>query len=313
MASNERIKLPKEQQEKLINRAKTETGLSWSELAKLLNINAHYLSHELKNGKCTLAFSTFKQLCSISGEEYTEDVAKIVPSNWGQKEGGSKSGGGKPKRTKILSGESDDLAEIIGIILGDGHIDKSSETGQYAVKICGGEDDLEYLESFVASLFLRAFGKHLKNFPCRKAKAVMFYVNDKSVVFTLEQYGLKPGNKKENDVCIPSWIFKNENYLKSCLRGLFDTDGTVFPKSSNHSVPQLELTSKIKGIQRTFRQGLLQLGFKPSKWSESGSPKCGLYARNEVDRFAREIEFHNPKHEKRFESIVGKKHIYMCE
>ena len=307
MTSNARIRLPKDQQRALINRAKTKTGLPWSEFARLFSLNAHYLSHELRNGQCTLPILTFKQLCSISEEKYGKDVAKIVPSNWGQKKGGSKGGGGKPKTIKILSDKSDDLAEIIGIILGDGHIDKSFESGQYAAKICGGEDDSEYLGSFVTPLFLRVFGKHLKNFRFRKAKAVMFYVNDKSIVFTLEHYGLKPGNKKENDVCIPSWIFKNDSYLKSCLRGLFDTDGTVFPKSSNHNVPQLELTSKIKGIQRTFRQGLLQLGFKPSKWSDTDSPKCGLYARNQVDRFAREIGFRNAKHVKRFEGIVSKK------
>lgn len=307
MTSDERIRLPKELQRKLINRAKTKTDFSWSELAKLLNVNAHYLSHELRNGKCTLSIFTFKQLCSISREEYAKDVVQIVPDNWGQKKGGSKSGGGKPKRVKILSGESDELAEIIGIILGDGHIDKSFQSGQYAAKICGGADDLEYLEYFVTPLFLRVFGEHLKNFRFRKAKAVMFYVNDKSVVFTLEHFGLKPGNKKENDVYIPSWIFKNDCYLKACLRGLFDTDGTVFPKSSSHNVPQLELTSKIKGIQRTFRQGLLQLGFKPSKWSDSDSPKCGLYAKKQVQRFVQEIGFHNPKHAKRYKNILGEK------
>jgi intein/homing endonuclease len=135
----------------------------------------------------------------------------------------------------------------------------------------------------------------------------MFYIHDKSVVFTLEHHGLKPGNKKDNDACIPQWIFENEGYLKACIRGVFDTDGTVFPKSTNPRIPQLELTSKINGIQRTFRRGLLQLGFKPSKWSRTNSPKCGLYAKSQVVKFSREIGFHNPKYGRRFQDILSKK------
>ncbi|MGA2680923.1 MAG: LAGLIDADG family homing endonuclease [Candidatus Bathyarchaeia archaeon] len=288
----------------MIEKAKTTTGLSWPALAELLNLHSHYLSHELRNGTCTLSISTFLRLCLITGTKFDEDTLQIISSNWGQKIGGLKGGGGKPKKTEILVDKSEDLAEILGLILGDGHIDKSVKSGQYAIKICGGEDDIEYLQSCVSPLFLRVFGKRLKSFRFKKAMAVMYYINDKAIVFTLEHYGLKAGNKKENNVQIPSWIFENNNQLRACLRGLFDTDGTVFPKSSNHNSPQLELTSKIEGIQRTFRQGLLQLGYEPSKWSDSGSPKCGLYAKCQVEKYAKEIGFHNPKLEKRFESIL---------
>ncbi|MFB3887879.1 MAG: LAGLIDADG family homing endonuclease [Candidatus Bathyarchaeia archaeon] len=309
----QRVKLPREKQKKLIEKAKAKTGLSWAELALQFGLNPHYLCHELRNGECTLSFSTFKQLCAISEEECDSDVVGLVKSNWGQKKGGVTGGGGKPKRVKLLCEKSSDLAEIIGVILGDGHLDDSSESGQYAARICGGEDDWKYLESFVSPLFSRVLGQPLKSFRLKTARAVMFYVNDKNLVFTLEYYGLKPGNKKKQNVGIPSWIFENNSYLKSCIRGLFDTDGTVFPKSSNRSMPQLELTSKIKGIQETYRRGLLQLGFKPSKWSDTPSPKCGLYARREVDKFAKSIGFHNQKHAKRFESITGKKYLYMSE
>jgi len=307
MASNARIKLPKEQQKDLIEKAKAKTGLSWSDFAQLLDINAHYLSHELRNGVRTLPIQTFKRLCVISNENYDNDDVETVPSNWGQKKGGAKGGGGKPKRVKIMADKSDDLAEMIGVILGDGHLEKSYRSGHYAVKICGGEDDLEYLASFVSPLFSRVFRKQLRNFKFKKARAVMFYIHDKSVVFTLEHHGLKPGNKKDNDACIPQWIFENEGYLKACIRGVFDTDGTVFPKSANPRIPQLELTSKINGIQRTFRRGLLQLGFKPSKWSRTNSPKCGLYAKSQVVKFSREIGFHNPKYGRRFQDILSKK------
>ena len=44
----------------------------------------------------------------------------------------------------------------------------------------------------------------------------------------LEDKGFKPGNKIKNKLRIPSWIKNNRKFLKACLRGLYDTDGSVY-------------------------------------------------------------------------------------
>src|SRR5271157_5201410 len=98
MTNNARVKLSKERQKELIEKAKATMGLSWSELAQLLNLHPHYLSHELRRGTCTLSISTFQQLCVISNEKFNEDILQIMSPNWGQKVGGRKGGGGKPKK-----------------------------------------------------------------------------------------------------------------------------------------------------------------------------------------------------------------------
>jgi len=298
------VKLSKEAQRELIEKAKAMTELSWSEFAVRLNLNAHYLSHELRNGVRTLPFSLYKQLCSIVKGNVDDYMVDIIPSNWGQRKGGRKSGGGKPRETQILAQKSNELAEFIGVMLGDGHLGKSHRAGHYTVKICGGIDDLEYLTKFIMPLFSKLFEKRLRMFRCKGSKAVILYAYDKDVVCTLEHYGLKPGNKKNNDARIPSWVFSDNGYLEACVRGIFDTDGTVFPKSANPEVPQLELASNIEGIQETFRRGLLQLGFKPSAWSKGASPKCGLYAKNQISKYVREVGFHNPKHKRRYDAIL---------
>mgnify|MGYP001137408734 CR=1 FL=1 len=304
MKPGKRVKLPKEKQQELIERAKAITGLSWSKFAARLNLNAHYLGHELRNGERTLPFSLYKRLCTIISENFDDHIVDIIPSNWGQRKGGRKSGGGKPRETQILTQKSNELAEFIGVMLGDGHLGKSHKTGHYTVKICGGIDDLKYLTEFIVPLFSKLFRKRLRMFRCKGSKAVMFYAYDKDVVCTLVHYGLQPGNKKNNDVRIPEWVFSDDGYLKACVRGIFDTDGTVFPKSTNPKIPQLELASKIIGIQETFRQGLQQLGFKPSTWSKGASPKCGLYAKNQIIKYVKEVGFHNPKHRRRYDAIL---------
>lgn len=304
MNLSKRVKLPKEKQRELIEKAKAMTGLSWSKLASYLHLNAHYLSHELRNGVRTLPFSLYKRLCTIVKENFDNHIIAIIPSNWGQRKGGKKGGGGKPKETQILAQKSNELAEFIGVMLGDGHLGKSHELGHYTVKICGSMDDLEYLTKFIMPLFSKLFKKRLRMFRCKGSKAVMFYAYDKDVVCTLEHYGLRPGNKKSSNARIPEWIFSDNGYLRACVRGIFDTDGTVFPKSTNPKRPQLELTSKIIGIQETFRRGLLQLGFKPSVWSKGASPKCGLYAKSQIIKYVREVGFHNPKHKRRYDAIL---------
>jgi intein/homing endonuclease len=183
------------------------------------------------------------------------------------------------RKKPILAKTSEHLAEIIGVILSDGHFEESRKVGHYAVKICEGEDNVEYLACYGTSLFLSVFGKRLKSFKLKRPKGVMFYVYDKSVVHTLKRYGLKPGNKKDNDVRIPKWISDDSEYLRACLKGIFDTDGTVFPKSANSRRPHLELTSKIGGIQKTFRRGLQQLDFRPSRWSKTDSPNAAYMQR----------------------------------
>jgi len=304
MKPGKRVKLPKEKQQELFEKAKAMMGLSWSEFASRLNLNAHYLSHELRSGERTLPFSLYKRLCTIISENFDDHIVDIVPSNWGQRQGGRKSGGGKPREMQILAQKSNELAEFIGVMLGDGHLGKSHRTGHYTVKICGGIDDLEYLTEFIVPLFSKLSRKQLRMFRCKGSEAVMFYAYDKDVVCTLEHYGLRSGNKKSNEVSIPEWIFTDNSYLKACITGIFDTDGTVFPKSTNPKIPQLELTSKIVGIQETFRRGLLQLGFKPSTWSKGVSPKCGLYAKNQTIKYAKEMGFHNPKHKRRYNAIL---------
>lgn len=54
----------------------------------------------------------------------------------------------------------------------------------------------------------------------------------------LSSIGLISGDKIKNKVTIPTWIRADNNLLIPCIRGLFDTDGTVFraSKTSNRWV-----------------------------------------------------------------------------
>jgi intein/homing endonuclease len=65
----------------------------------------------------------------------------------------------------------------------------------------------------------------------KNIQAIILSKQSKNLVFTLEEIGLKAGNKSKNRTSIPNWILKDKQYSIACIRGLIDTDGSVYPKT----------------------------------------------------------------------------------
>lgn len=118
---------------------------------------------------------------------------------------------------------SKSLAELFGIMLGDGGINNlwqanitmnSVEDAEYAL----------YVKSLIQDLFDISP-------PIRKRKgrnAVVISAASTTLVNFLVEKGLPRGNKLENGIQIPSWILQKQSYRTACVRGLMDTDGCLF-------------------------------------------------------------------------------------
>ena len=53
---------------------------------------------------------------------------------------------------------------------------------------------------------------------------------------SLISIGLKHGNKVKNQIGVPKIIKKNPQFLTPCIKGLFDTDGSVWVGYRNKSI-----------------------------------------------------------------------------
>lgn len=116
--------------------------------------------------------------------------------------------------------KNDELAELIGIILGDGGITDRS------VVISIHSDAEDYIQR-ITSLVQKVLNYSPK-FHKRKDKNVIdLKIHSVHIVKSLVQLGLKKGNKVKNQIKIPSWIKKNDDYFIPCIRGLIDTDGYI--------------------------------------------------------------------------------------
>lgn len=198
-------------------------------------------------------------------------------------------------KTYVLSkGFSNELAEFVGILLGDGGI----TSGQACIAL-NREADCEYVK-FVVGLGDKLFGEKPRLLPRKDSKAIGIYYNGVFLVNYLVEIGLKIGNKVRQQVNVPDWVKLSNVYRVCCLRGLMDTDGGVFLHKykvggkvyiykkicfSNRSLPLLNFVS----------QTLAELGFTPKMITKVENKKVWLYNRSEVNRYLGTIGTHNPR------------------
>ena len=80
-------------------------------------------------------------------------------------------------------------------------------------------------------------------------------------MYTLNNFGIKPGNKKQNNVGIPNWIFDSKKYLRACIRGLIDTDGGVCA-ITGRNYSYIWFNSDIPNLRKTFSEAMQLLEIK---------------------------------------------------
>lgn len=288
-----KLKLQKGKQKEIIYQ---EKGLmTWKQFANKLNVSIHILK-SISVEKVLISEELFSK-CSRS-KQYLKFIEESLPDNWGQKKGGNLSSGNLQK-TRHPS-ESKELAELIGIILGDGniHIHKKSNNS-YMLRIVGdSEKDKEYLLNYVKPLCENLFQLKCKIHKHNKFKELFLIVNSKQVVEFLISKGLVSGNKIANKVRVPKWIKNNDEYYAACIRGLMDTDGSIYrllPHWPN--LFQICFTNRNMGLLEDVKCGLEKLGIVSSKiCTKANSPKIYITQKESIRKFYKVVSFKNPRH-----------------
>ncbi len=127
------------------------------------------------------------------------------------------------RKEVFLPKQSKELAEFLGIMMGDGGINNLWQ----ATITLNAVKDAQYAR-YVTNLCQELFGV-LPSVRRRKGnKALVISLAGTSIVNFLVSQGLPRGNKIKNGIKFPNWIFKKTSYQKFCLRGLIDTDGCIY-------------------------------------------------------------------------------------
>ncbi|OIO43261.1 hypothetical protein COU56_00770 [Candidatus Pacearchaeota archaeon CG10_big_fil_rev_8_21_14_0_10_31_9] len=297
-----RIKLKRGKQKELIIKAKD--GRTWNNLSKQLNLNSSYIRNELKTEKFYISEEAYDKLCTLSKENFDKCIIERLDDNWGKSKGGLNSSGSL--RTIDKPKESKELAELIGIILGDGHVHsyiKDKKVRCYSIKIAGdSRDDKNYLLNYVSPLMFKLFKYQPKVVYAKEINEMFIVSYSRNLVEFFNEKGLKSGNKKFNRQTIPGWVLSNHNYLIPCLRGLFDTDGSVHYIAKNNRNIRISFTSYIPSLLEQVRFSLIKLRLKPSKIIKGN--QIFISSKSDVEKYIKLINFSNEKHLKRYNFLL---------
>ena len=222
-------------------------------------------------------------------EENNLDIEKV-------KELGRNCVSGFAKDTKIpkLKLEySKELAELIGILLGDGEIMKD---GTLRISFDLKKDlNFHYRRTF--PLIKNLLGNKLRY---ESYKRFVFY-NTAFVRFLNQDCGLRSGNKSRNNWEIPKWCLEKNEYSIAVLRGLFDTDGYFGYWGGSLEIMYGRFSDRCIGLVNSIQYAFKMLNFNPViKHTKDGRYRIRIQNKKEVIRFFSIIGTSNLKHIVRF-------------
>jgi len=188
--------------------------------------------------------------------------------------------------------KSRDLAELFGIILGDGHIQQYSENkngvykGSYFIEITLNSNEHSLIDR-TKNLLLKETDQKPKMYP-KRGDCIRLVIHSKKLTEELLKLGLKSGNKLENKVEVPDWIKSNENYCKACIKGLIDTDGSIYiDNREKYNYTRIQFTNYSQPLLEDFKKMCEDIGIQVVK----GGPHQLQISLKDINRF---FEIINP-------------------
>ncbi len=189
---------------------------------------------------------------------------------------------------------SEELAEVTGVILGDGGITNS----QLRITLDRKTDRSYGL--FIRKLMLTVFGELPAWYEHEKDNTIDLCISGVNLIEELSRWGLEKGDKIMRQVDFPSWIWSNKNYQKACIRGLVDTDGGIYfhkhwTKGIRYRNLGLCFTSHSRPLITSVSKALSTFAIKHSIKQYN----IFIYSLDQIKKYFQIIGFSNPKHPKR--------------
>ncbi len=187
---------------------------------------------------------------------------------------------GKIKAEYLPLKKGGDLAELIGVTLGDGHICSYPRT-----------EELRLISNLNNPRFVTRYAKIMEKIFNKKPYVRNSNQNNSTKIGLYEKHiskrmGIPSGARKYKKIEVPFWILKNRKYVVRYLRGLYEAEGshsihlptcTYKVQFSNRNVSMLENVYKL----------VSSLGFHPHK----SKNMIQLSKKKEVFRFIKLIKF----------------------
>ncbi len=182
--------------------------------------------------------------------------------------------------------------EFYGIMIGDGSL-YHSKNCKYFFSIAEG--DYEYT-LHISRLIEKIIGKRPKIKYRSKAYRIEF--KSKQLFNIFKQLGF-PTGKKSSIITIPRELVKNE-YVNMLIRGIFDTDGTIFytRKPGIEEYPTIEITSKSVALLYQVKSILVRnYGINSHIRKSDKACKLAVYGVTQVSKW---IKYISSSHKRKY-------------
>lgn len=190
------------------------------------------------------------------------------------------------------------MAEVVGIYIGDGHIYR--EKNKFQIGFTGSPKTDVSLFKRLKELIKKEWEKDVKYKVRERGLRIVFrskVISD----FLIKDLKLPYGIGKCEKVQIPKEIYNDWNLVKYTIRGIMDTDGTVFvsKKPGIEKYPTMEITTTSQVLAQQIHEILSERGYRLGKIREFSRPKVrkvfrvALYGRENIRKWLKEIGFSN--------------------
>jgi hypothetical protein len=180
--------------------------------------------------------------------------------------------------------QSGELAEYIGVVLGDGNISKFPRTER--IIISGNANNpgfIERYENLTRKLFLKK--PTIEKISRRNAIRISLYQKCIS-----RRLSIPTGSRAEFNFKIPSWINKSRPYLIRLLRGLFEAEGSLSIHKPTCTY-NLQFSNKNQSLLKAVADSMKVMGYHP----EMRKTATRLRRKMEVAKFQKLIKFREYK------------------
>jgi len=271
---NKFVILSQREKVKLFNSAKEKTGFSFNKLYPLLRISrTSFFNYYSRGWAIPLkVFNNLENLAKMKMTNYKIIIKSLFLRN-------------NIKIPKL----NKSLAEIIGTLNGDGHISKYN----YEINIVSDVKEEDY-HNYLRNLFKKNFGIMPSSF-ILKGNTIKLRAYSIDIFNALTKKYDLPIGKKKGKLRVPKLIKNSKGFIIGYLKGLFDTDGTIYVRRKKDMVIEISNIDKI--FLKEVANLLGDLGFSVSV----NKTHISIYQKNQIHKFFKVIKPANPKHLKKYE------------
>ncbi|MBS3147551.1 hypothetical protein J4219_01560 [Candidatus Woesearchaeota archaeon] len=255
-----------------LQNSKKKLTFTWDEFARFLGVNRSMIFFYLQE-KSKFPLSHYEFICKkLNVSPIKFNTVNIT---------------NKLKKVQFPE-QSEQLAEFLGIMAGDGHLGRPAYEISIALDKNSDKDYVYHVSALLEDIF--------------KTKPSIYHQNNitRVKIYSKELFnflhlslGMISGNKM-NKLRIPSFILSNRLFLAAFLRGVFDTDGSFHRHRPTDAAA--EITSADARFLQEVTAALLFLGIRAT----SSGRNVYIYSKEHIHRFFMKIRPSNPKHQAKY-------------